>query len=865
MAATIGRYEVVRPLGQGGMGAVFLGWDPSLERKVALKLLRSDLAHSALRDEARALAALRHPGIVTIFEIGEHEGREFIAMEYLPGRALRQVIQQGTPRADVLAICRDVAAAVAAAHAAGLLHRDIKPENIIVGEAGDVKVVDFGLARRMEAGRPGLPRAVTAEEVAEEVIASLSRTLSGWGSISDTIPSPPPYLDGLSPATQTLFGTPAYMAPEVLRGEGSTARSDVYSLGIVLYECLAGRRPHTGTSLVEVIAQTVDGELPALDDPLGPLVARMLSRDPAARPALAEVGAALAREIAPPARRGHGRAWAIGAALAAAAVAAGGGAWWRWHRAAAPVSASVDIEVVHIAIPDYGAEQAEPGSYADVLAQLVTACRGAHLSAIALNPSEATGVEADFSARGEIREIGASLVADFQVTARRGGAPVHVHLERAAPAIAPFLDDLAERIARAVAPVATLDRAPDRVRADDLFRTGDRILKTNAFTSARPYLAQAVDAAPDLFVAWYDLALDLAWMEAPQRTIDAATARAIATAPDGPKKHLMQALALFYDGDIDAARRALEALDAHEGSDAPGSTELEYFLGEANWHDGRFDAAFAHFRQALSAEKAFHPAKVHCWQYLVARRQPEAALAFMDFNTGEAWVEFGHGHYAQVERMADLPLRAASAMMLGDLDQPELRAQLAQQADDGAIHRIALELGRGDTAAAHAELEALWTRLPAERASGATYVGLEALGEILLTAGMSDETRRLVAYLAAQSKVHPVRGYERVSNLAAALLDDPTLVIDHPHTERDARLGDAARADLAGDHARAAAILGELIANPSFTGDLPERAQRLRDLDALHRTDDAAALCRDSLQPTLFRPAFLALRRACGG
>ena len=302
---------MVRELGQGGMGKVYLGRDPSLERNVALKLLLRDAGHSALRAEAKALAALNHPGIVTIFEIGDHEGKEFIAMEYLPGRSLRQLMQPRMSREHAINCCARVALAVEAAHRAGILHRDIKPENIIVTDAGEVKVVDFGIAQRL-AGAPRRPRAATAQEVAD----AFART-HPIGNITDTI---------LSPGTNTVFGTPAYIAPEVLLGEVSSAASDVYSLGIVLYEVIAGRRPHDATNLAEMIAQVIEGTHRPLGDPLSPLVEAMLARDPAKRPDLVEVEEELARQTqtvvsSPPSSRR--RMWLlIAGAVAIAAVVA---------------------------------------------------------------------------------------------------------------------------------------------------------------------------------------------------------------------------------------------------------------------------------------------------------------------------------------------------------------------------------------------------------------------------------------------------------------------------------------------------------------------------------------------------------------
>ena len=263
------------------MGQVFLTYDPVLERHVAIKLLHPDASQSALREEARAIAALRHAGIVQVFEIGEHEGRDFIAMEYLPGRSLRQVLLDRPPRQRLLAICLKIVAAVDAAHRAGILHRDLKPENVVVAESDDVTVVDFGLARRLKRPASESGRMTQPHEVAE----LFRRTIPPDPTLGsqDTVPSD----------DAQIAGTPAYMAPEVMCGDDSTAASDVYSIGIILYECLVGQRPYAASSLVALIASMIEEPPAGFVDPLAPIVIRMLARDPAQRPSLAEVRAAL--------------------------------------------------------------------------------------------------------------------------------------------------------------------------------------------------------------------------------------------------------------------------------------------------------------------------------------------------------------------------------------------------------------------------------------------------------------------------------------------------------------------------------------------------------------------------------------------
>lgn len=383
---TIGRYQVIRALGHGAMGRVVLAHDPSLDRSVALKVLHEDAgdedARARLRDEARTLAALSHPGIVMIFEIGEHDGQEFIAMEYLAGRSLRELLQltdSRPARVNLVAICAKVAVAVGAAHSAGILHRDIKPENVVVTDGGDVKVVDFGISRRLNVPEP--PRrdralAVPIDERVEQLVDAFTATLQVTTTGRDTI---------LSAGTQTVFGTPGYMAPEVLTGGQSSAASDVYGLGVMLYECLAGRRPYDGPSLIEVMARVIDASEPPprLDDELADLVERMLSRDPAMRPTIDEVVRALAPVM--PASHGRRSAAVVVVAVVAAVAALGAIGVWRLTRGGASTAAvadkavqpmSIAVEPISIKIASYGSHAPTASAIADVIGILVGEING---------------------------------------------------------------------------------------------------------------------------------------------------------------------------------------------------------------------------------------------------------------------------------------------------------------------------------------------------------------------------------------------------------------------------------------------------------------------------------------------------------
>jgi non-specific serine/threonine protein kinase len=249
----LGRYEVLAPLGAGGMGEVYRAHDTLLDRPVALKLL----AAAAREDprfrerfarEARAVLALNHPNVLTVYDVGELDGVPFIAAELVAGSTLRERLAGGPlPLAEALEIALQAAAALVAAETAGLVHRDIKPENLMLRPDGYLKVLDFGLVK--------------------------SLTLSGAPAGTATLP-------------ELLVGTVPYMSPEQLRGEPLDARSDVWSLGVVLYEMLAGERPFAGATPSDQIASILCQPLPPLEQPpeIESLLRRLLARDRADRP-----------------------------------------------------------------------------------------------------------------------------------------------------------------------------------------------------------------------------------------------------------------------------------------------------------------------------------------------------------------------------------------------------------------------------------------------------------------------------------------------------------------------------------------------------------------------------------------------------
>src|ERR687891_308766 len=256
----LGHYRVVAKIGEGGMGVVYRAQDEVLHREVALKVVKKDsnldIATSQnLLHEARASSSLAHPNICTIYEVGETNGELYIVMELVQGRSLRDLCGDiGLAPESVLRYGVQIASALARAHDKGIVHRDLKSANIVVTVEGLVKVLDFGLAKRIG--------------------SDVSQQDTTW--ILDSIREP-----------SRVSGTLTYMAPEVLRGEGADYRSDLWALGVVLYEVACGHLPFNGRSVFE-ISSAILSELP---NPLGPpvppglwsIIQRCLAKEPMQR------------------------------------------------------------------------------------------------------------------------------------------------------------------------------------------------------------------------------------------------------------------------------------------------------------------------------------------------------------------------------------------------------------------------------------------------------------------------------------------------------------------------------------------------------------------------------------------------------
>ena len=331
----VGKFKIVDKLGQGAMGEVFRALDPVLGREVAIKVVTGKLsadegARVRFQREAQSAAQLNHPNIITVYDFGEEQGMAFMAMELLEGSDLRELLAEGKVASleDKLAIMEQILDGLAFAHAKGVVHRDLKPGNVHVLPNGQVKIMDFGLARRAQDGA----------------------------------------------ATGVIMGTPYYMAPEQVRGERATARSDIFSLGAMFYEMLGGKRPFPGPTIPAVLFAVVHRDpeplaavAPDVSEGLAAVVMRALSKTPEAR--YADAGEMLqALRVA----------WAGGDAAAAGAGSAWAAADQTPARALSPAFSAlpdtpVDLRAAVEEIDQYLADRVPPLVVADSVAVFVEA------------------------------------------------------------------------------------------------------------------------------------------------------------------------------------------------------------------------------------------------------------------------------------------------------------------------------------------------------------------------------------------------------------------------------------------------------------------------------------------------------------
>ena len=772
----VGRYEVLEPIGGGGMGVVHRALDTRLGRTVALKFLQprldaDDSAAERFRLEARAAAALEHPNICTVHEIGETaEGRLFLAMPLYDGETVERRIARGPlPVEDAVAIAVQVARGLAKAHAQGIVHRDVKPSNVLVTSDGVVKLLDFGIAKLADV------------------------TLTG----------------GAGP-----LGTAAYMSPEQRSGGPVDHRTDLWSLGVVLHEMLAGRRPLDPGAETQAWPPPVSALRPDAPPALDRIVATALARDPARRYASAQamerdllaLGVAVsgpgAATPAPDARAAGRRRVRRRVALAAGvAVALLGGAAWlgarRW-RASEPPAASVAAMPSTIAVLPFADRSAAAGQayFSDGMTEelIATLARVEGLRVASRTSSFA------FRDRGlDVRAVGARLgvAAVLEGSVRRDGDRLRITAQLVSVADGWQLWS------------ETYDRA-----ADDAFAVQQEIASAIVQTLRGRLVGGVADAnapgRPD--AAAYDLYLKgrhalylkgrYAWYSRTEEGLRSAAsyfAQAVAQAPGYARAHagLADAYAVlgFYDflppGEAfpkaDSAARRAAQLDPTLGG--PHAT-LGYV---ALYHGWDFARAEAEFRRAIALEPNYSTA--HQWyaNLLVAagrfdeaeramRRAEEIDPLSLIAKAALAWVHYHAGDnaaaVAQARETLELDPDYAVAHLWGgwalqamdSLDAAVAAHRRAVAVTDGAALYVASLARSLALAGERAEAERLLAGL-GSRTDGGRYVPSYEVAKVHLALGRADEA---LAWLerALDERSHSM-AFLRVDPQLAPLRADP--------------------------------------------------------------------------------------------
>jgi serine/threonine protein kinase/Tfp pilus assembly protein PilF len=734
----LGTYEIISPLGAGGMGKVYRARDLRLQREIAVKVLPEATASSPaslarLEREARTVAALNHPNIVTLHSIEEEDGVRFLTMELIEGQSLAAlVVSGGLPLPRILDLSVPLTDALAAAHQRGVVHRDLKPGNVMVTQDGRVKVLDFGLAKvaAAEAGEDEATRAAGADEA-------------------------------LSLAGQ-VFGTVPYMAPEQIQGASVDSRSDLFSLGIILYELAVGRRPFAGRTPVELgssILRDAPPPLPSLRSDLPAdfqrVVERCLEKDPSARAqTAAEVRDAL-RALQQAVARGE------------------------------PMKAAAPQNVASIAVlPFVNRSRDEADEYfsdglADELLNVLTKIRGIRVAARA-SSFRFKGSKTDLATIGEKLNVATLLDGSVRKSGNRVRISVQLvkavdgyHLwsetyDRTLDDIFAVQDDIAHSVVKELR-VALLGEQADsrasgeaeaeiaraargRGRSPEAHRLSllarhliDRLTPEDTAKGVE-YLNEALKLDPDFAYAWAELSLAYAneathgWTDAETGFARAreAAARALSLEPDLPEAHALKAWILMnhdwnWAGAEQSFRRALEL--------APGNSVVLRRAGALAWIQCRFDDSIALYRRAIEQDPLSSAAYINLgFAYHSAGRLGEAEEAFQKAleltpegvvarsMLAQIWVELGRVDEALAEarREPDERYRLWSLTLVhqtaGRTDEANRTLkELKEKHGDSMAHQIAeVHAARGELDEAFEWLD----RAFAERDSG--LVSLQA-------------------------------------------------------------------------------------------------------------------------------------------
>jgi tetratricopeptide (TPR) repeat protein len=604
---TLLHYQVTAELGAGAMGRVFLARDTHTGRRVALKVLGREVggpeARERLRREAGAAARLSHPGIVTLYSLEEAEGELFLVQELVDGETLAMRLQRGPlGPAEVARLARELAAALAHAHARGVVHRDLKPANILIAADAHFKIADFGIARTE--GAPTLTEAGTA------------------------------------------LGSLAYMAPERLSGARGDARADLFALGAILYEAMSGARAFPGAHEAAVTYAVMNVEPQALEvarslEPLARLAMKLLAKEPQERPASAELVTGLLAEmetvrVATAPRRAAPR-WLPIAATAALLLAAAGAWWARGHfgseaQASGPAVAVLAFENV--------ADPGDRGRMGPITGSLLTTslAQAPGLNVLStqriLDAVHQVGGGAPGSGRdaalavarrahatrtitGSILQTEPVIVMTAEVADVSTGRVVHAERVEGSPGQTVFqvVDLLSARLirkmarageAQRLAPVA--QRTSTDLEAQRLYLEGLEQLSRGAYRRAIPAFEAALRQDPEFPQAHYQLAIAEWWNGEPLEARGSVEhARRFADRLSPLERAIVEGLDPLVDADWSAAADRFGAM-AREHA---GDKLILYGLEEAAMHGRDWPRAVAAARQALALDPSFTLAGAH--------------------------------------------------------------------------------------------------------------------------------------------------------------------------------------------------------------------------------------------------------------
>ena len=747
----IGRFEILGELGAGGMGRLYRARDPGLGRVVAIKVLAERLDqspehYSRFAQEARAASALNHPNIVTIHEVGEHEGYPFIAMELVLGRSLAARIEERFPSLRrLVAVAAQIAHGLAAAHEKGIVHRDLKPDNVMITPEGLAKILDFGLAKRTSATETTLSGSQTSAEAVH--VTEQGR----------------------------LLGTVAYMSPEQARGLPLDFRSDQFAFGSILFEMLTGRRPFAGATTLDTLTAilhaepagiaALDAEFPA---PLVWIVRRCLAKDPAARYAatrdlaqeletirerMTDAGSLVGSLAFPTQRPPRFRLATLGAGIACLLALVGAGLWvLRSSRelpvadpAAQAASAKTLRRIAVLPFRDLtgtpAGERIGEGFAETVSVRLAAASGLAVLPTAALEPDSgvpSTGGErgssnsshviarrtgAEAVLRGTLQFEGPTVRATFSILDALGQQISAGKAEGPAAQLLALQDEIATLAAAALGAAATALPAPS-ARLEPRFAE-DRYLEAlghlrryenEASVIAAIRILDTLGDSPQVaaararaYLAQYELTQQREWAEkaitASRLAMSASASGGTGAAEAGARETLGRVEMLL--GRPLAAAHELERAVASQ----PNSVEARFALAEALGQLGRVAEAEAALHRAIELQPGWWATHHHLGVFLLQQGKVEESLPSLREairlspdntraigNVGIAFQQLGRYEEAITEYRRSIAIRP-TAEALSNLATCEFvlerypqavenfRRAVAMQADNGVLWR----------------------------------------------------------------------------------------------------------------------------------------------------------------------------------